>query len=188
MLMTVIVRAGTLGGVQVVVRGVDDLEALITGKYEPLRRAAFVLTGNVDAADDLVQVALLKVTRSAARLREASDVDAYLHKVLVNTHRTLWRRRWRGEVATGWVPEPEASAGDPAVLIRQSLLTALSTLSAGQRQVVVLRHMADFSEAATAEALGCSLGTVKSRSARALGVLRRHPALLALVAPEEVDA
>jgi RNA polymerase sigma factor (sigma-70 family) len=61
--------------------------------------------------------------------------------------------------------------------LRRDVLAALARLPRGQRSVVVLRYFEDLTEAQTAEALDCSVGTVKSQTARALAVLRRSPLL-----------
>ena len=154
--------------------GVEDRFAeLVRAKYEPLRRAAFVLCGDVDQADDLVQNALVRALRARQRVLGAADADAYLYVLLVNTYRTGLRRRWRGEVPSAEVaPVGVPGAALPDVASRVDVLRALASLSPAHRRTVVLRYMADLSEQATAEALGCSVGTVKSRSARALAALR----------------
>jgi RNA polymerase sigma-70 factor (sigma-E family) len=148
-----------------------EFEDVVRSRYEPLRRAAYVLTGDVHAADDLVQSALIKAMRHWAKARSANDLDAYLYTILMRTHRSGLRRRWHGEHATADVPE-QAIEPSSAVLDRADLRVALAGLSSSHREVLVLRFMADWSEAECAGVLGCSVGTVKSRTSRALALLR----------------
>jgi RNA polymerase sigma-70 factor (sigma-E family) len=98
------------------------------------------------------------------------DPVRYVRRVLVTTSVSWWRRRWRGEVATGVLPELVGTVDDRSEA--QDLWTALRHLSVRQRTVVVLRYYEDLSEAETADLLGCSVGTVKSQCSRALARLR----------------
>jgi RNA polymerase sigma factor (sigma-70 family) len=82
----------------------------------------------------------------------------------------------QGEQPSDAVPEPGAAVA-PAADDRHDLWVALGRLSRRQRAVVVLRYFDDLSEAATAEALGCSVGTVKSQTSKALARLRVDPTL-----------
>lgn len=72
--------------------------------------------------------------------------------------------------------------------LRASVAQALRGLPPRQRAVVVLRHFEDLTEAQVAEALRCSVGTVKSQNAKALRQLRANPHLLALFASSEETA
>jgi len=151
----------------------EDFADLVASRYERLRRAAYVLCGDVHAADDLVQTALVRAFRSRGLVEAAGDVDAYLHVLLVNTYRTGLRRRWRGEISSGLLLAGEAGGGSSGADERRlDVKEALMSLGAEHRRVLVLRYMADLSEAETARALGCSVGTVKSRTSRALAALR----------------
>ena len=82
------------------------------------------------------------------------------------------------------VAPPELSRNDGDVSTRQVLLAALATLPARQRVVVVLRHFHDYTEAATAEAMGTSVGTVKSQTFKALAALRISGELREGAAPD----
>jgi DNA-directed RNA polymerase specialized sigma24 family protein len=84
------------------------------------------------------------------------------------------RRRWRGEHPTADVVD--GGSDDPDVAAAVDARTALAALPWGQRAVLVLRFFDDQSEARTAEILGCSVGTVKSRTSRALASLRESGA------------
>lgn len=151
----------------------QDFAELVGSRYERLRHAAYVLCGEVDAADDLVQTALARAVRARGRVEAAEDVDGYLYVLLVNTYRTGLRRRWRGETSSGLDPAADGVQWSPDGAERRlDVRRALMRLSPDHKRVLVLRFMADMSEADTANALGCSVGTVKSRTSRALSVLR----------------
>jgi RNA polymerase sigma factor (sigma-70 family) len=97
--------------------------------------------------------------------------------VLVNTYASWWRRRWRGELPTGTVPDRPAPDEYTAVDDRAALAAALGRLPRRQRITIVLRFHEDMTEAAVAAAMHCSIGTVKSQTAKALARLRTDPAL-----------
>ena len=97
--------------------------------------------------------------------------------MLVTTYTDWWRRKWVGEIPTDVVPERSNGLGVEDMETRHDVLLALATLTRGQRAVVVLRYFDDLTETQAAEALGCSVGTVKSQSARAMRALRASPFL-----------
>ncbi len=144
-----------------------------------LLRAGWLLTGNWASAEDLVQTAMAAAWSHWASIGviDAQRV-AYVNKVLFNTYLQSRRRRWRGELPTASLPEPAVSLDQfGSVDVHQSLLAALDVLARQQRAVVVLRYFVDLSEAETAQALGCSVGAVKSHASRALRRLRTVPGL-----------
>src|SRR5258708_31315935 len=101
-------------------------------------------------------------------------LDAYVRKIMVPTYITWWRRRrWAGEVSTGSLPD-FGSCGDAMrdADERDVVWRALGRLGPRQRAVLVLRYYEDLTEAQAAEVLGCSLGTVKSQTAKAMARLR----------------
>jgi RNA polymerase sigma-70 factor (sigma-E family) len=144
-----------------------------------LLRAAWLLTGDWAAAEDLVQSAL------AAAWPHWESIDtspaAYVRRVLTTTFLRWQRRRWTGEVATGELPEVWALDSSEQLAERRVLLDALATLPRQQRAALVLRYFADQSEAETAAAMGCSVGAVKSHTSRAVARLRQIPAVAALL-------
>jgi RNA polymerase sigma-70 factor (sigma-E family) len=142
-------------------------EAYVAARRRALLKSAWLLTGDWHRAEDLVQEALAK---TYLKWRRMDEPDAYVRRVLVTTYVTWWRRRWRGEQPAETLPE-QAAAG-PDVDLRHQLYAALRTLPRRQRAVVVLRYFEDRTEAETAAALGCSVGTVKSQHARAMARLR----------------
>ncbi len=153
--------------------------AFVSARSSGLLRTAYLLTHDAGLAEDLLQTALTKTWFAWGRLDD--DPVRYVRRVLVTTSVSWWRRRWRGEVATGALPEVIGTLDDGSAA--QDLWTALRHLTARQRAVVVLRYYEDLSEAETADLLGCSVGTVKSQCSRALARLRVDTALAP--APEE---
>jgi len=144
----------------------------VVARGTALHRTAVLLTRQEQAAEDLVQIALAKAWRSWARID--GNPEAYVRQILVNEFASGWRRRWRGELPTAYPPElPVQGAGHgDEIATRQSIIAALATLPPRQRAVIVLRFFNDYTEAATAEAMGTSVGTVKSQTFKALATLR----------------
>jgi RNA polymerase sigma-70 factor (sigma-E family) len=151
----------------------DDREAFsafVTGSYRSLVRTAFLLVGDPGHAEDLVQSALIRTMRSWSRLRAPEAATAYTRTTLVRLAGRWRARRWHGEIPSVTVPDsPDA---DPQSATALDVRAALATLPWEQRAVLVLRYFDDLTEADTAQVLGCSLGTVKSRANRALAALR----------------
>ena len=150
----------------------EAFEAYVAGRRRALLRAAWLLTGDWHLAEDLVQTALAKAYLAWRRIDEP---DAYVRRVLVTTYVTWWRRRWNGEQPTDELPDTAADAVDAD--LRRQVRDVLRTLPRRQRAVVVLRYFEDLTEAETAAALGCSVGTVKSQHARAMARLRTSAGL-----------
>ena len=100
-----------------------------------------------------------------------------MRKVLVNTYASWWRRRWNGELATAELPERGTDDTADAITAEHDLWAAMGRLPRRQRAVVVLRYFEDLTEVQTADALGCSVGTVKSQASKALAKLRIDPGL-----------
>jgi RNA polymerase sigma-70 factor (sigma-E family) len=124
------------------------------------------------AAEDLVQESLVKLYRAWPKLQGDGAPDAYLRRIMVNTHRSWWRARWRRETPVGELPETViADFADGRALAAQ-VRQALQALPQRQRAVLVLRYRADLPEAEVADQLGCSLGTVKTHAHRGLRALR----------------
>ncbi|RDG32414.1 SigE family RNA polymerase sigma factor [Streptomyces corynorhini] len=160
--------------------GDADFEAFVAARGARLLRVAWLLTGDAHLAEDLLQSTLAKVWPKWSRI-SGDRPEAYVRKALVHLHASWWRRRWRGELSYADVPDAAGAVDAYAhVDLEQSLAAAVRALPVRQRAVVVLRYFEDLSVQDTAAALGCSPGTVKSQSSRALRSLR---ALL----PERVD-
>lgn len=158
----------------------DDSEFIewVAGHQRQLLRSAYLLTGDLHRAQDLVQEALVKVALRWSRLRTGNPT-AYARRILVHDNVSWWRRH-RRELTTAETAEAASSATDPeAVLV---VRRALDRLTPRQRAVLVLRHFDDLTERETADILGVSIGTVKSTNAAALERLRDGaPELLDLI-------
>lgn len=142
-----------------------------------LLRLAYYLTADRGLAEDLLQVTLTKTYLYWGRITTRDAVHAYARTTMVRTATAWWRRKsWRAEQVRDVVPDSTATrepdrSGE--IDERERVLAAVRGLPARQRAVVALRFLEDYSEAETARLLGCSPGTVKSHSSRALKHLRR---------------
>lgn len=141
--------------------------------HHRLLRVAYLMRGDLSAAEDDVAEAFSR-TMGPWLAGRVEDVGAYLRAAVVNASRTRLRReqRWKRWVDSAQVA-PNGTNLDDRVVDREVLRHALARLPHGQRAAVVLRFVDDASEAATASALGISVGTVKSQVARGLATLRR---------------
>ncbi|TWF99361.1 SigE family RNA polymerase sigma factor [Kitasatospora viridis] len=157
-----------------------EFSAFVQGRWNGLVRTAYLLTGNRHDAEDLAQTALAKAYASWRRVRSSTSPDAYLRRILVTSNIDRFRKRRLTEYPTGDLLEPSGPhPADASAQVdqRQVLFAVLATLPARQRAVVVLRYWEDLAEAQVADALGCSIGTVKSQAAKGLAKLRAHPGL-----------
>jgi RNA polymerase sigma-70 factor (sigma-E family) len=136
-------------------------------------RTAVLLTGDWHAAEDLMQSCLAKLYRVWHRLDTGSEPDAYLRRILINTHRTWWRTRWRREIPRADLPDLPAPGDMDDAGAAQDVRSALAKLPKRQRTALVLRFFDDLSEAEVAELMGCSVGTVKTHTHRGLQAMRR---------------
>jgi len=153
-----------------VARGDEEFTEFARASAAGLRHAAYLLTGDLHAAEDAVQTALVRTYAAWRRVRR-DDAFTYARRVMVNYLIDKWRRRLK-EYATDTLPE--LSYGDIAdeVALRHWLIGALSTLTLRERAVIVMRYLFDLPEAAVASELGITVGTVKSTSSRALAKMR----------------
>lgn len=133
-----------------------------------LLAAAWMLTGQQQAAEDLVQEALARTYARCGKVRDGQPL-AFARRVMVNLHTDTWRKRRRETLADEL---PETGGGDPQTGAHLDLVRALGRLSPRERECVVLRHYLDLSEKQTAEALGISVGSVKSYTMKGLRGLR----------------
>jgi RNA polymerase sigma-70 factor (sigma-E family) len=154
----------------------EEFGEFMRNRASLLHQSAYLLCGDWHLAHDLVQETLVKAYEHWPRVRQADSPDAYVRRILLNEARGRWRRRER-TVAVARFPEgrePVAPDATDEVARRAGLLQALHTLPLRQRATVILRYVEGMSERETAAVLGCSEGTVKSQSARALGTLRSY--------------
>ena len=140
-----------------------------------LRRSAYLCCGDWHLAEDLMQSTLIKIYRHWTRVEKDESLASYSRTVLLRTWLDEKRRPWRREQATEELPELP-TAEEFAVVGRAQLLDLLDGLPPKRRAVVVLRLYCDLSVEETAEILGCTVGTVKSQTARGLDTLRANAA------------
>jgi RNA polymerase sigma-70 factor (sigma-E family) len=142
-------------------------------RWPQLVRLGYGLTGDRGLAEDLAQTTLASAYASWSRVCRADDPDAYLRRILFNAHRGGRRKRRVAEDLRPTAPDVVAIA-DPVGRHddQAAVLAALAELPPRQREVVLLRFWLDLTEVQVAASLGCSIGNVKSQSARALAKLR----------------
>lgn len=152
----------------------EEFVAYYAATGDALRRTAFVLCGDWDLAEDLLQVTFTNLYRAWKRIERREVMDQYARRVLLRAFLNERRRPWRREVSTA----PDSVDLDTGVwhdrAVEESLVlrTALLRLSRQRRAVLVLRFWADLSVEQVAEVLQCPTGTVKSQTARGLAELR----------------
>jgi RNA polymerase sigma-70 factor (sigma-E family) len=145
-----------------------DFEAFVLARGPALTRAAYLLTGDAHAAEDLLQTALAKTYARWGRIRELDAVDAYVRRAMVHTRTSWWRSRRGREMTTAEPPERPVAGPDVEGWVWPYVLA----LPPRQRAAVVLRYYLDLPEADVAAALGCSTGTVRSQTSKAVAKLR----------------
>ena len=133
-----------------------------------LHRTAYLLCGDWYLADDLVQEALAKAYSHWRKVQRADNPSAYVRRILINEARRGWRRKRVTVYPDAGATDITVADMSHEVVNRADLLQALQSLPARQRATVVLRFLEGLSERETAAALGCSEGTVKSQTSRAL--------------------
>jgi len=142
----------------------DDLVRLYEQHYDDLVRLAYLVSGQADRAEEVVQDAFVRTQRHWARVR---DPLPYLRTAVVNGCRSLGRRQVLERARR---PRPP----DPAELGADELWDALAALTDRQRAAVVLRFWCDLPDAEIATALGCREPTVRTSLHRALAKLRKE--------------
>jgi RNA polymerase sigma-70 factor (sigma-E family) len=151
-----------------------SFEEFVRAEAQNLLRSARLLAGSRPEAEDLLQEALVRTFRRWGR----SSIDhpvAYVRTVMAHlAYDGGRRRRFRTVTIT---PEHESAVPDDTESVhqREALRQALASLPPRQRVVMVLRFLEDRTERETAQTLGCTVGTVKRHSSRALARLRDMP-------------
>jgi RNA polymerase sigma-70 factor (sigma-E family) len=151
----------------------------VTMRTGSLLRAAYLLTGNRADAEDLVQAALAKTFLAWDRIEDRGALDGYVRRAMVNTHISWWRRRRLEEYPTDEIPDRAVADHATGSDMQDTLRRAIDRLPQRMRAAVMLRYYEDMTEAEVADALGVSLGTVKSTVSRAVAKLRTDAELLA---------
>lgn len=138
-------------------------------------RLAYVLTGDRQLAEDLVQDAFVKLAGRLAHLRDPGAFDSYLRRTVVNLTNSYFRRkRLERAYLRRTAAERPVSAEAHDADSRDELWRGLQRLPARQRTAIVLRIYEDLPEQRVAEILRCRPGTVRSLVSRGLAELRIH--------------
>ena len=137
-----------------------------------LHRAAYLMVGDAQLAQDLVQEALTKTYVAWPRLRDPGRAEAYTRKAITTTAIGWYRKKSWGERVVVAVPEGAQAGHEEHSDQRAWLWQALQDLPVRQRAAIVLRYYEDLTEPQTAEAMGCAVGTVKSQVSAGLKKLR----------------
>jgi RNA polymerase sigma-70 factor (sigma-E family) len=154
----------------------EEFTDYVTAGLVPLQRLAFLLCQDRQRAEDLVQAAIVRLYVHWGRARAADHLDAYVRTILVREFLKERRSGWSRRVTLS--AEPREARGGGQAEDREAVLdlrTALTRLPRRQRATLVLRFYCDLTVDQAAELLGCSPGTVKSQTAKALNSLRRAP-------------
>ncbi len=154
----------------------SHFDQFVTANTDGLLRTAYLITWDLQTAEDLVQETLIKVAKRWPKIKRMDHPVAYARRILVNDAldgRARHQRR-RSELSAQQ-PGQNGHMPDPSALIdtHDELIAALATLPPRQRAVLVLRYFLDLPEAEVAAALQCSLGTVKSTASRGLARLEQ---------------
>ncbi len=144
----------------------------VAARSRSLLHSAYLLTGNLADAEDLVQSALAKTYQAWDRIEDRKALDGYVRRAMINTHISWWRRRKIDEYPTDEIPDQPVADAPVSSELADALQRAISRLPHRMRAAVVLRFFEDMTEAEVADALGISLGTVKSTVSRAVAKLR----------------
>ncbi|WP_200209545.1 SigE family RNA polymerase sigma factor [Micromonospora coerulea] len=154
----------------------DTFAEFVTARSPRLKRTAYLLTHDWAHAEDLLQTALVRAWSAWGRID--ADPEPYVRRILVNVYASWWRRRWRQvEHPMSQLPERPTADEMSRVDRRDEVWQALGRLPRRQRAVLVLRYFEDMNEAQIADAMGISVGTVKSQATKALAKLRLDESL-----------
>jgi RNA polymerase sigma-70 factor (sigma-E family) len=146
----------------------------VTARRDHVRRTAYLLCGDWHRADDLTQIAFVKLYGAWERVRDPRALDAYVRSCLVRATIDESRRPWRRERAVEVLPEVPDSFDIASVISDRALVqAAMEQIPPGQRATLVLRYFEGLDVAEAAAALGCSEGNVKSQTARGLAALKK---------------
>jgi RNA polymerase sigma-70 factor (sigma-E family) len=150
------------------------VEQLYAAHWRQLVRLSVLLVHDQAAAEDVVQDAFVAMHGHWSRLRDPDKALAYLRQAVVNRSRSALRHTVVVERHARTSAVGEGTVDGPSVggARRDAVRAALLQLSERQREVLVLRHYLDWSEAQIADALDISPGSVKAHAHRGSTALR----------------
>ena len=153
----------------------EEFRGFVAARGPSLLRTAYLLTGDQQLAEDLVQTALERAVTHWGSIRSPAAVESYVRRTMYREQVSLWRRHRVTELSFPELPEPrhaDEGATPGGTEDRMVMRDALMLLGRRQRTVLVLRYFEDLTEQQVADALGVSVGTVKSQTHKALSRLR----------------
>lgn len=152
----------------------DEFRQFAEDNWDALLRTATLLGGSRATGEELMQEALIRTFAAWGRVDPDRGL-AYTRQVMTNLCTDRWRRKRFEPIPTDddqLRRHGQLDAGLANLEDRDEILRQLARLSPRERSIVVLRYYCDLSEAAVAEQLAVSVGTVKSTCSRALAKLR----------------
>lgn len=148
----------------------DEFVAFVTTAQPRLTRIAYLMAGDWQQAEDVVQTVLARLYPRWSKVSERGDPAGYVRAALLNAVIDERRRPWRRERS---VPDfADDAAATAQAVDAHDAVAALARIPARQRAVVVLRYLEGLSVAEVAHELGISEGTVKSQAARGIAAVR----------------
>ncbi|MFF0011733.1 SigE family RNA polymerase sigma factor [Streptomyces sp. NPDC005374] len=164
-----------------------DFQAFVAARSTTLFRGALVLTGDREAAEDLVQETLERACRKWRTIAGKDAPDLYVRRIMVNLANDRWRRFRRLVTISDSEGADKAAPGDEFGQVdnRDQLVRALQQLPMRMRTVVVLRYFHDLSDAEIAADLDISPSTVRSQLARGIEKLRGQLPVLSAPSPQQ---
>lgn len=143
----------------------EALDELVTRHYDRLYRLAYTLTGSAEDARDLTQETFLGAVRTLANFRGDAKISTWLISVMRNQY-TNWlrgRRKWRHEPLDHADDRPLPPPEEPVEPRLKTILDRVKDLPEDIRTTLVLFYVDGMKYADIAEAMGCPIGTVRSR-------------------------
>ena len=162
--------------------GLDEDDArrqyteFFSARYDLVRRTAYLMCADWHRADDLTQIAFVRLAAAWPRIRDRQSLDAFVRTCLVRVYLSETRRAWyRRESVFAEPPDQPGADADPGETVTRRVVfaRALRELPARQRVTLICRYYQGLDVAETAAVMGCTEGTVKSQTARGLVALRR---------------
>jgi len=151
-----------------------DFDQFMSATWASLFRTAYLLTGDYQLAEDLLQTAFAKVFLSWSKISAMAQPVSYTRKIVANEAMSWWRRRSSSEVPTPELSVDREAGHEDRVTQASVVRAALASLPTRQRAVMVLRYYEDLSEAEIADTLNMSTGSVKASAAAARASLARR--------------
>ncbi len=153
----------------------DAYASLVRAHSDVAFRTAMLITQDAAEAEEAAQDGFVKAWRALHRFRAGEPLRPWLLTIVANEARNRRRSAGRrGALALRLEARTQDDRSPEAQVLAGELLAAIGRLREDDRLVLGCRYLLDLSEAETAAALGVRLGTVKSRTSRALGRLREE--------------